>query len=161
MMNAAIEVRRLTARDASHMQAIVAMLPEPEWRTARIPAVEHLARALADPAVYVFAAFDGERPAGFVSAYRFPSLTKTCELAYIYDVYVAPAAQERGVGRRLLDSMIAQCRKDGVAEAWVATDLDNEAARRLYVSAGARAPDEAYLQFEFDLAAPGDKDKPS
>jgi hypothetical protein len=58
------------------MQTIVAMLPQPEWRGAEIPSLSYLARALADPDVYVFAAFEGKRPMGFVSAYRFPSLAK-------------------------------------------------------------------------------------
>jgi aminoglycoside 3-N-acetyltransferase I len=151
-MNVPIEVRRLDVDDAPRMQAIVAMLPEPEWRDENLPSVAHLARALGDPAVYVFAAFEAGRPAGFVSAYRFPSLTKTCDLVYIYDVYVAPADQDRGVGRRLMDSVIAQCRQDGAAEAWVGTDLDNQAAQRLFVAAGA-SPGEEYIQFEFDLAA--------
>jgi len=96
---------------------------------------------------------------GFVSGYRFPSLAKQCDLVYIYDVYVAAADQDRGVGRRLMDRMIAECRNDGVAEAWVGTDLDNQAAQWLYVSAGAREPGEKYLQFEFDLAAASDKGK--
>jgi len=159
MTNTPIEVRRLNAGDAPRMQAIVAMLPEPEWRDENVPLVAHLARALDDPVVYVFAAFEAGRPAGFVSAYRFPSLTKACDLVYIYDVYVAPTDQDRGVGRRLMDSVIAQCRKDGVAEAWVGTDLDNQAAQRLFVTAGASSPGEEYIQFEFDLAASREKGK--
>jgi ribosomal protein S18 acetylase RimI-like enzyme len=157
MTNTPIEVRRLNADDAPRMQAIVAMLPEPEWRDETVPSVAHLGRTLADPAVYVFAAFEAGRPAGFVSAYRFPSLTKACDLVYIYDVYMAPTDQDRGVGRRLMDSIIAQCRKDGVAEAWVGTDLDNQAAQRLFVTAGASSPGEDYIQFEFDLAASREK----
>ena len=153
MMNAPIEVRRLSAGDIMRMQTIVAMLPQPEWRGA------YLARALEDPDVYVFAAFEGKRPKGFVSAYRFPSLARQCDLVYIYDVYVAAADQDRGLGRRLMNRMIAECRKDGVAEAWFGTDLDNQAAQRLYVSAGSREPGEKYLQFEFDLAAASDKGK--
>ena len=152
-MNAPIEVRRLSAGDIMRMQTIVAMLPQPEWRGA------YLARALEDPDVYVFAAFEGKRPKGFVSAYRFPSLARQCDLVYIYDVYVAAADQDRGVGRRLMDRMIAECRQDGIAEAWFGTDLDNQAAQRLYVSAGSREPGEKYLQFEFDLAAASDKGK--
>ena len=58
-----------------------------------------------------------------------------------------------------MDRMIAECHKDGVAEAWVGTDPDNQAAQRLYVSAGSREPVEKYLQFEFDLAAASDKGK--
>jgi ribosomal protein S18 acetylase RimI-like enzyme len=159
MTNSPIEVRRLNADDAPRMQAIVAMLPKPEWRDENVPPAAHLGSALDDPAVYVFAAFEAGRPAGFVSAYRFPSLTKACDLVYTYDVYVAPTDQDRGVGRRLMDSVIAQCRKDGVAEAWVGTDLDNHAAQRLFVAAGASSPGGEYIQFEFDLAASCEKDK--
>ena len=153
MMSAPIEVRRLSAGDAMRMQTIVAMLPQPEWRGAEIPSVSYLSHALADPDVYVFAAFEGKNPMGFVSAYRFPSLTKQCDLVYIYDVYVAAADQDRGVGRKLMDRMIAECRRD------VGTDLDNQAAQRLYASAGAHTPGEQYLQFEFDLAGASDKGK--
>jgi ribosomal protein S18 acetylase RimI-like enzyme len=98
------EVRRLTAADAELMRRIVETLPIPEWRGERVPAISYFSGALADPAVYVFAAFEGERPAGFVSAYRFPSLTEACDLAYIYDVYVAPADQGKGIGRRLMEA---------------------------------------------------------
>src|SRR5262249_1287324 len=108
MMIAPIELRRLSAGDAMRMQTIVAMLPQPEWRGAEIPSLSYLARALADPDVYVFAAFEGKRPMGFVSAYRFPSLAKQCDLVYMYDVYVAAADQDRGVGRGLMDRMIAE-----------------------------------------------------
>jgi hypothetical protein len=93
-----IEVRRLNAADAGRMHGIVAMLPLPEWRGERLPSLAHFGRALADPAVYVFAAFDGERPAGFVSAYRFPSLTEERDLVYIYDVYVAPPIKPEALG---------------------------------------------------------------
>lgn len=153
-----IEVRRLNAADAERMRSIVAMLPPPEWRGEHVPTLAHFARALADPAVYVFAAFAGDRAAGFVSAYRFPSLTEECNLAYIYDVYVAPADQASGIGR-LMDSVIAQCRRDGATEAWVGTDLDNRAAQRLFVAAGASGAGQEYLQFEFDLAATGREDR--
>ena len=152
-------MRRLNSADAPRMRSIVAMLPPPEWRGENIPRLAHFARALADPAVYVFAAFEGERRAGFVSAYRFPSLTEECDLVYIYDVYVAPADQASGVGRRLMESIIAAGRRDGATEAWVGTDLDNQAAQRLFMSAGATGAGQDYVQFEFDLAAAGGEEK--
>lgn len=151
-------MRRLNSADAARMRSIVAMLPPPEWRGEQVPRLAHFARALADPAVYVFAAFEGERPAGFVSAYRFPSLTEECDLVYIYDVYVAPEDQASGVERRLMDSVIAECRRDGATEAWVGTDLDNHAAQRLFMAAGATGAGQDYIQFEFDLAASGGED---
>jgi GNAT superfamily N-acetyltransferase len=81
------------------------MLPVPERRDERVPGLRHLESALADRGVFVFAAFDGRRPAGFVSGYRFPSLTKACDLVYIHDV--APTDRGRGVGRKLIDRVLA------------------------------------------------------
>jgi hypothetical protein len=41
------------------------------------------------------------------------------------------------IAASVMDRVIAECRKDGVAEAWVGTDLDNQAVQRL--CAGTRA----------------------
>lgn len=97
------------------------------------------------------------KASGLRASCRFPSLTKECNLVYIYDVYVAPDDQARGVGRQLMDSVIAQCRSDGVTEAWVATDVDNPAAHRLYDASGASGHMQ-YVQFEFDLATPREEE---
>jgi hypothetical protein len=56
-----------------------------------------------------------------------------------------------------MDSVIAQCRSDGVTEAWVATDVDNPAAHRLYEASGASGHMQ-YVQFEFDLATPREEE---
>jgi ribosome-binding factor A len=118
-MSSVWEVRRLTAADAELMQDIVATLPVPKWRDERLPGLRHLESAPADRGVFVFAAFEGKRPAGFVTGYRFPSLTKECDLVYIYDVYVVPNDRRRGIGRKLMDRVLAECRRGGVAEGWV------------------------------------------
>jgi GNAT superfamily N-acetyltransferase len=144
-----ITVRRLGADDAGHMRSLVALFPVPEWRGEHVPNIEYYESVLRNPAVYVFCAFDADRPVGFVSAYRFASLTESAELAYI--IYVVPTDQARGIGRRLMQSIIAQCRGDGIREAWVGTDLDHYASHKVFLAAGATEPGRAYLQFEFDL----------
>ncbi len=58
-----------------------------------------------------------------------------------------------------MESVIAACRRDGATEAWVGTDLDNQAAQRLFMSAGATGAGQDYVQFEFDLAAAGGEEK--
>ncbi len=147
-MAESIDLRRLGVGDAGVMRDIVAMLPVPEWRSDDIPSIDYLASVLADDRTYVFGAFTGAGPVGFASAYRFPALTAMQDLVYVYDVFVAEPDRGKGFGRKLMDALLARLGEDGVAEAWVGTDRDNEAARRLYLSAGA-VSSEAYVQYEY------------
>ena len=70
---------------------------------------------------------------------------------WINEIGVAPAHRRRGVGRRLLDALLAHGRTLGCTEAWLGTEDDNVAARRLYESAG-NAP-ERFVLYSFPLAA--------
>lgn len=54
---------------------------------------------------------------------------------YIDNFGVAPAFRRQGIARRLLDTLFALGKSHGCKEAWVGTELDNVAARRLYESA--------------------------
>jgi len=68
---------------------------------------------------------------------------------YIDEVGVAPAFQRQGIARRLLDEMLALGKAMGCEEAWVGTEPDNLAARRLYESRGATP--EPFVMYVFKL----------
>jgi hypothetical protein len=108
-------------------------------------------------AIFVFAAFDGKRPAGFVSGYRFPSLTKECDVVYIYDVYVAPPTAGVVSG----GNSWTACSPSAGEKAWPrpgsSADLDNPPAHRLFVGLGAKSHAE-YIQFEFAFAPSREKE---
>jgi ribosomal-protein-alanine N-acetyltransferase len=54
----------------------------------------------------------------------------------IQSLAVAPAWRRRGLGRRLLEALLGQARRDGMREAWLEVRASNEAARRLYEGLG-------------------------
>jgi [ribosomal protein S18]-alanine N-acetyltransferase len=56
--------------------------------------------------------------------------------AYIQTIAVAPTAQRRGFGTRLLTSLIDEARRRGVAHLDLEVRADNETAQRLYVKHG-------------------------
>jgi aminoglycoside 6'-N-acetyltransferase I len=99
----------------------------------------HLVVALADGVVV-----------GMASAVDYVHPDKAPQL-WINEIGVAPAHRRRGVGRRLLDALLAHGRTLGCTEAWLGTEDDNVAARRLYESAGS-AP-ERFVMYSFPLAA--------
>ncbi len=66
----------------------------------------------------------------------------------VYNLAVAPAGQGRGLGRRLLDAGLVHLRDVGCHEVLLWVDLANEAAIRLYTTAGftARWEDIAFIR---------------
>jgi ribosomal-protein-alanine N-acetyltransferase len=75
-----------------------------------------------------------EGPEGVIEGYAGVDLGG--EVADVMTVAVAPGAQGRGLGRRLLEELVARARGDGAAYLMLEVREDNEPARRLYESAG-------------------------
>ena len=58
------------------------------------------------------------------------------EVADVMTMAVAPAAQRRGLGRRLLEELVDKAQGDGAAYLMLEVRDDNDAARRLYDARG-------------------------
>ena len=115
---------------------------------------------LADRRHHMFVALDDGLVVGMISAVDYVHPDKAAQL-WINEVGVAPSHQRRGIARRLLDAMLAHGRTLGCTEAWLGTEHDNVAARRLYESAGASP--EPFVLYAFPLRgqAVGDARNPS
>jgi GNAT superfamily N-acetyltransferase len=121
------------------------------------------AEFLADPrhhlAVAVDEAIEGGQVVGMASALHYVHPDKAPEL-WVNEVAVAPAHQGRGIGRQVLQALLAHARGLGCREAWVLTSYGNAAARRMYAAAGGIEDQEAPLMISFDLTD-GSDDKPA
>ncbi|HJR73012.1 MAG TPA: GNAT family N-acetyltransferase [Luteimonas sp.] len=90
---------------------------------------------LTDPRHHMVAAFDGGQIVGMASAVHYLHPDKPPEL-WVNEIGVAPDYESRGIGRALLRALFAHARSLGCAEAWVGTEHDNLAARRMYAAVG-------------------------
>ena len=108
-----------------------------------------LERYLQDPShLMVVAVFNGEvigQARGVV--HRHPDAPT--EL-YIDNLGVTPDRKREGVATRLLDDLVAWARSLGCEQAWVATDVDNDAARALYLGRGSEAENVVMYFYEFE-----------
>jgi aminoglycoside 6'-N-acetyltransferase I len=104
------------------------------------------AEFFADARHHLAVAVDGDLVIGMASAVHYIHPDKPPEL-WINEVGVAAAYQQQGIGGRLLRALFDHGRELGCGQAWVLTDWENEAARRLYASVGGREepPDGAVL----------------
>lgn len=109
---------------------------------------------LAEPHSLIAVAVEHGRIVGMASAFTYRHPDKPLQM-FINEVGVAKRCHRRGIGRRLIARILAAGRDRGVAEAWVATELDNAPARALYRATGGREDAAQALVYVYDLASGG------
>lgn len=97
-------------------------------RIAAEEAIVHLAREPGDTA--------GDEPLGLAVTRLRPSLYSRRPVAYLEELYVVPARRGEGLGRALLNAVIALAREAGAERVELGTSTGDIAARGLYESAG-------------------------
>lgn len=95
------------------------------------------AEYLADPRNLLAVAIQEGMIVGMGSAIAYVHPDKPLAL-FINEVGVSGRCQGQGIGKRLVSALLEQGRLMGCTEAWVATEVDNVAARALYTSVAGR-----------------------
>ncbi len=99
------------------------------------PIVESAAQEfLDDPRHRLVVALDNNLVVGFVSAVIYLHPDKPAPELWINEIGVAPTHQRQGIGKSLLQSLLAHAKQSGCIEAWVLTDRANIAAMAMYKS---------------------------
>jgi aminoglycoside 6'-N-acetyltransferase I len=109
---------------------------------------------LNDPRHHLVVAVAREEVVGFASGVHYVHPDKHAQL-FVNEVGVAPAYQRRGLARRLLAVLLQRGAEIGCVEAWVGTQVHNDAARALYAAVGGRQDPEPFVSFVFALAPEG------
>lgn len=105
----------------------------------------------ADPRHHLAVALNGSWVVGMASAVEYYHPDKPPAL-WVNEVGVSPDYQRRGLGKRLVALLLEHGRALGCTEAWVGTEPDNEAARRLYEASGGGAG-ESFVMYTFPLGS--------
>ena len=87
---------------------------------------------------------------GFVQMYPSFSSLAAARTYVIYDLFVDPAARERGVGRRLMEAAAEEARRRGAVSLALSTARTNHRAQRLYESLG-WVRDEDFYEYNLRL----------
>jgi ribosomal protein S18 acetylase RimI-like enzyme len=146
----AIEIKVLGPRDVGVLADVA-----PDVFDNRID-VGRASEFLTDRRHHLVVAVDNGKVVGFVSAIHYVHPDKPWPELWINEIGVAATHQGRGLGTRLLRSLLAVAQGLGCPEAWVLTDRANTAAMRLYVGIGStNAPtDHVMFTFRLDVGAP-------
>lgn len=143
MSDSNITIRMLGPKDAAVLDDVAADVFDNEIDA------RWTAEFLADPRHHLAVALDGETVVGMASGVHYVHPDKPPEL-WVNEVGVAPTHHRQGIGRRLMEALFARGRELGCREAWLGTEEDNTAARRLYASVGGE--EEPMVVISFRLA---------
>lgn len=137
-----IQIVRLTAANAD----LLSKVGEDVFDTEIVPA--RLRAYLAEPGNLMIVAVDGDLVIGQAAAVIHKHPDKPDEL-YIDEVGVSPDWRQRGIARRMMQALFALGRSMGCQASWLATEVENLPARRLYESFGEDGVE--IVMFDFDL----------
>jgi aminoglycoside 6'-N-acetyltransferase I len=143
-MKSTVEIKVLSASCTHHLQHIAPDVFDDDI----IP--EQLDAFLEDPRHLMFLAVDDGQVIGMASAFEYLHPDKTPQL-FINEVGVAPTHRRRGVGRRLVESLIACAKDRGCDYAWLGTDADNVSGNACFASVPGAGKPQPFMLYEWDL----------
>ena len=143
-MTDAVVVRCLTPTDADVLRRVAPEVFDHDVRS------DYLQAFFDDPHSLLAVAIDDGVVVGMASGLVYGHPDKPPQL-FVAEVGVAPTHQRRGLGRELVRCLLARGRELGCAEAWVATEEENAAARRLYAATGGREEASRAVVFTYAL----------
>jgi len=103
------------------------------------------ARLAAGDSVVLVAEDEAGRRLGFTQLYPTWCSLLAGPVYVLYDLYVAPAARQRGAGRALLEAAAERGRRDGKLRMTLSTARTNLTAQALYQALGWVRDDEFYI----------------
>jgi GNAT superfamily N-acetyltransferase len=90
-----------------------------------------------------------DRLVGFAHHVVHPTTWTATNACYLEDLYVDPSARSTGLGRALIDDLLALCKTKGWSRLYWHTNADNDRARLLYDS---YVPADPYVRYRIPLA---------
>jgi aminoglycoside 3-N-acetyltransferase I len=85
---------------------------------------------------FLVVARDGGVRVGYVLVHELPRLSRGPSMFFVYEVEVVEWHRGRGIGTAMLERVAEIARERGIAEGFVLTEPDNDAADALYAKAG-------------------------
>jgi GNAT superfamily N-acetyltransferase len=105
--------------------------PDPEKQRRALEII------LAEPArARIYVARDGDAVVAMAALHFTTSTAEGGRVAWFEDCIVRPEHRRKGIGKDLLEFVIAQARAEGALRVMLLTDGDNERAQALYRKAG-------------------------
>ena len=132
----AITVRRLGQNDIASAKVLFSVMAGVFGESTEPLRDAYLAKVLARPDFWAFAAFDGDEIVGGLTAHTLPMTREESSEIFLYDIAVRENRQRRGIGRRLVGALRDEAAREGIYDVFVPADDEDEHALDFYRALG-------------------------
>jgi len=146
----AVSVERIGVADVPRARAAFAMMDEVFEAESVALSDDYLVGLLSSETFWALVAFEGTDPVGCLTAHELPMTRHEQTELFVYDLAVRVDRQRRGIGRRLVDALVARAAAVGISVVFVPADEEDTHALSFYERVGGR-PAKVTM---FDLGAP-------
>ncbi|MFL5746306.1 MAG: GNAT family N-acetyltransferase [Niastella sp.] len=146
-----LDLKLLFSDEVESFQSLITVFSEVfEMPYFKLPDTNHLQSLLAQPNFLVIVAKVDLQIVGGVTAYVLDQYYPDKPLVYIYDLGVVKSFQRKGIGKRIMQYLLTQCKEKGFYEVFVQADKSDRGALMFYRSIKPLREDPV-VHFSFNL----------
>jgi aminoglycoside 3-N-acetyltransferase I len=127
-----IVIERLGTGDRSEARRLFSMLAEAFDEKRDLLSDAYVDQLLCRRDFWALAAFSGDDIVGGVTAHTLPMTRQESSEMFVFDIAVRSDHRNKGIGRRLLDTLSTQASECGIRELFLAADNADEHALEFY-----------------------------
>jgi aminoglycoside 3-N-acetyltransferase I len=137
-----VDIRKLNPQHLSIFEELLWLFNQVfEEGLESLPDHAYLEQLLANPGFHVFTAMEGSKVVGGITAYEMPGYYRAKPELYIYDMAVAVALHNRGIGKQLIAALKAFAATRNINTIFVEAHTEDEQAVKFYQSTFDEAED--------------------
>jgi aminoglycoside 3-N-acetyltransferase I len=127
-----IVIERLGTGDRSEARRLFSMLAEAFDEKRDLLSDAYVDQLLCRQDFWALAAFSGDDVVGGITAHTLPMTRQESPEMFVFDIAVRSDHRNKGIGRRLLDTLSKQATQSGIRELFLAADNADEHALDFY-----------------------------
>lgn len=145
------EIKKLKPTEVSLAKELIVMFGfDDESEHHVFSSDEYVRKMLGRDDFHVIVALENERLIGGLTAYEMKMFKRETTEMFLYEIEVAEAQRQKGIGKALIEFLKQICAQKGIVEMFVGTEKENFPARKLYSSTnGIADEDSVWFNYRF------------
>ena len=132
-----IIIKQITDKESSLAATLIQKWFEMDGiKNPNIPSNDYLEQVLNTKYAHLWVALWNDEVVGGMTAYVLPMFDRMTKEVFLYEIGVIEKFQRKGIARALIQHLISACEAYHAECLYVATEVDNEAAKALYENTG-------------------------